>query len=235
MARTTTFTSWARTACGLLASALARLALGCGASDEDARQGVAPTPSPAHFTIDFEAFPLGAPVRPLAVSAHGPSAARVIATPDHGRVLEVQGDPTPGAFAVTRYDGAAVSGDVSLRFEVNPAAGASFVAWIRATGGVGAARHQLRVMRAPGSTTLMAAGSRGTVACAALPSGQWSTVTVAVHGGDARTFDVEVNATPTACAGLATDLAPPVVGVAVMDASNDRWGGRTLFDNFALF
>ena len=122
MARTTTFTSWARTACGLLAGALARLALGCGASDEDARQGVAPTPSPAHFTIDFEAFPLGAPVRPLAVSAHGPSAARVIATPDHGRVLEVQGDPTPGAFAVTRYDGAAVSGDVSLRFEVNPAA-----------------------------------------------------------------------------------------------------------------
>lgn len=221
----------------LLVAALAvgRVAFGCGVSDGGDPQGYAPMPASAHFVLDFESFPQGAPVHPLEVSARPGSTAQIIATPDHGRVLELQGDPAPGAFAITRYDGARASGDVSLRFDVNPAAGASFVAWIHATGGVGASRHQLRVMRAAGSSTLMAAGARGAISCAPLPSNAWSTVTIAVHQGDARTFDVEINGTPTACAGLATTLEPPIVGVAVMDASNASWGGRTLFDNLVLY
>lgn len=72
----------------------------------------------------------------------------------------------------------------------------------------------------------------GSRACAPLPSGVWSRVTLRVHATtDPHTFDVLINDRPTACTGLSTGLADPFTHVNVMDPSNLGWGGTVLFDN----
>ena len=39
---------------------------------------------------------------------------------------------------------------------------------------------------------------------------------------------------PTACTGVATYLTAPYLGVNLLDASNDGWGGDVLVDNISV-
>lgn len=212
---------------------LACAALGCAPVGDDEAAATSAATAP-YFNLTFEGDPLGAPRPPWSVSGSGSTAA-VVSTADHGKALRVNGGAAAGAYVTASYQPASASGDVTLRFDVNPAAGAAFVAWLAATGGYGASNHQLRVQRLPGSDALLAAATGGNVSCGAVRSGAWTTVSIVLHATAPRTFDVLINGARTPCAGLPTRLQPPFVGLGLMDASNEGWGGAVTFDNLTMF
>jgi hypothetical protein len=187
------------------------------------------------FSEDFENTkpgPLGAP---WTITSAGASTAAVVATPDHGRVLDLRGSTASGDFLIASRGFSSTATEIEYRVAINASAGSSFVTAFNGNG-AGLSGRRIRLQQTPGSSVLEAQTSiSGTSPCAVLTPGAWSTVALRVHATAAtHTFDVLVDGSPTKCTGLATGLSAPFTGLNVMDASNAGFGGSVLFDDFLV-
>ena len=185
----------------------------------------------ALFREDFEAAASGPLAAPWLVSSAGATRASVVATSDRGQALRVRASAVAGDFLIASRELPAIAGDVSVQFAVRPARGASLVFMLSGTGS-GYASRQLRLLRAPGSGTLVAGSASGNVECGALPTDQRSTVTLDVRASEPRSFDVRIDGEATRCSELATRLGLPATSFGVMDASNEDWGGDVYLGRF---
>jgi hypothetical protein len=212
----------------------APLTVGCAAPiTSDAAEGAASdsvTALSAIFHDDFEAADAGPLAAPWFVSSAGATAASIV-TSDRGQSLHVRASAVAGDFLIASREFPNAATDVSVRFAVRPARGASLVFILNGTGG-GYASRQLRLHGESGA--LVAATASGNIECGALASDRWSTVTLVVRAALPRTFDVRIDDAATRCSELATRLSLPVTGIAVMDASNEGWGGGVDWDDFEV-
>ena len=171
-----------------------------------------------------------------AITHTGNSSASVI-TSFHGAPLtspglELRGSTASGAYAAASYR-VATSSNTGSQVTVTPAAGASFIYMLLGSGSH-YTTQQLRLQRIPGSSDLQAATASGNVACGPLPSGTATTVTLTLHPA-ARTFDVLLGGAASRCTALPLTLELPVVGFAMMDASNENYGGLVDFTDLTVF
>jgi len=187
------------------------------------------------FSEDFENTKPGPLAAPWSVTSAGASTAVVVATADHGRVLDLRGSPASGDFLIASRSFSSPATEIEYSVAINASAGSSFVTAFNGNGASVSARR-IRLQQDPGSTTLVAQTSiSGTTPCAALTPGAWSTVTLRVHATAAtHTFDVLVDGAQTKCTGISTGLSAPFTGLNVMDASNAGFGGSVLFDDFLV-
>ncbi|MCC6556573.1 MAG: hypothetical protein IT372_26740 [Polyangiaceae bacterium] len=220
---------WPRSVLGAGALALASTFLLGGCVLAAVEPAPPPALSPPLFSFDFDGYPTG-PLVAWRVAGGGFSAATIVPWPGRGQVLRLDGGPALGDFLVAGATIPPYPGDITVRFDVHPASGASGIFTLLGSGS-GYSGRQLRLMRGPISSDLVAASSAGNVPCGPLPSGRWSTVTLRVHTALPRTFDVMIDGAPTACTSLPTRIQPPFVGINIMDASNLGWGGRMYFDD----
>jgi len=159
----------------------------------------------------------------------GSSTAHVLQTSSAGAGLEIDGGTQYGAYVLALYSGAQLTGDVTADVTITAAPGAAFSYVLRGSG-TGYGGKQLRLERLPGSTTLRATAATGNVNCGTLASGTPVQVTLAVSPS-AHQFDVLIDGAPTACTNLATNLAAPIVGFNLMDASNIGYGGVVRYES----
>jgi hypothetical protein len=187
------------------------------------------------FSEDFENTKPGPLEAPWTITSAGASTAAVVATADHGRVLDLRGSTASGDFLIASRGFSSAATEVEYNVAINASAGSSFVTALNGNGTSTSARR-IRLQQDPGSTTLVAQTSiSGTTPCAVLTPGAWSAVTLRVHAAAAtHTFDVLVNGARTKCTGIATGLSAPFTGLNVMDASNAGFGGSVLFDDFLV-
>jgi hypothetical protein len=187
------------------------------------------------FSEDFENAKPGPLEAPWTITSAGASTAVVVATADHGRVLDLRGSPASGDFLIASRGFSSSATEIEYSFAINPSAGSSFVTALNGSGTSVSARR-IRLQQDPGTTTLTAQTSiSGTTPCAVLAPGAWSTVTLRVHAAAlTHTFDVLVNGVQTKCTGISTGLSAPFTGLNVMDASNAGFGGSVLFDDFLV-
>lgn len=167
------------------------------------------------------------------ITKAGSSSARVLASTAAGPGLEIDGSAELGSFVEAIYSATPGSSGATAGFTVTPAAGAAFV-YIMLGSGSRYSTQQLRVQRAPGSSTLEAAAATGTVTCGTISDGAPTELTMVFHAASG-TFDVRIGGAASGCTGLPTSLVPPVVGFGMMDASNQGWGGRVDFTDLTMF
>jgi hypothetical protein len=186
------------------------------------------------FTENFENTKPGPLEAPWSITSAGASTAVVVATADHGRVLDLRGSTASGDFLIASRGFSSAATEIEYSVAVNAGVGSSFITALNGNG-TSLSGRRIRLQQDPGSTTLVAQTSiSGTSACAVLTPG-WSTVTLRVHAtAAAHTYDVVVNGAPTKCTGIATGLSAPFTGLNVMDASNEGFGGSVLFDDFLV-
>ena len=146
--------------------------------------------------------------------------------------LEVSGGRELGAYLIAKYTtGRRSTGTFTGEVTITAAPGAAFTYALLGSG-PGYSGKQLRIERLPGSTELRAASGDRIVTCGTLGSAA-TKVTVALSI-DSRRFDVKLDGAPTACTGLPTRVAPPMVGFQMQDASNEGYGGLVRFDGMTV-
>jgi len=181
---------------------------------------------------DFESSSPGALGSPWTITTAGGSSATVVASAGHGNVFRLRGSKVLGGYLIASLRLSSSSTEIASQADLAADGGAAFV-WSLHGAGSSIGRRRIRLQQAPGTTTLVASTvPAGNVACASVPAGAWSTVTLRVHAAAwPHTFDVLVNGRATACTGLETGLGPPFNAVSLMDASNQGWGGDVRLDN----
>lgn len=185
------------------------------------------------ISSSFDDDPLGTPSAPWQVYGAGASTVSIVnAGAAHGHAMRLDGDAATGAFVIATAGFDTSLPRIDARFDVRPHAGASFIWSLTGPGSYSRVRLQLD----PGSTTLIAQTSpSGDTACGRLPAGRWTRVSFSVDTTRTpHTFSVQLDGQATACTDIETNLGPPFGDVGVMDASNEGWGGRVLFDNFLV-
>jgi hypothetical protein len=181
--------------------------------------------------VDFESYPLGSLGSPWSVSpASGPSTVSVVSTADHGKALLLHGSNS--AYLIASLPFSASATQITTEADIKPDSGAAFI-WTLTGAGSSIGRRRIRLQRPPGTETLQVQTvPAGTVNCATLHSGVWSSVKLVVHAQTwPHTADVLINDAPTACSNLTVGLSPPFNGVQVMDAGNEGYAGNVRFDN----
>jgi len=161
----------------------------------------------------------------------GTSTAQAIQSSNPGAALQINGGSELGSYLLARYSGNRISGDVTADVTITAAAGAAF-SYVLVGSGTGYGGKQLRLERLPGSTTLRAGAAGGPVTCGSVPSGTPVQITLAVSPA-AHQFDVLIDGAQTSCTNLATNLASPVIGFNLMDASNQGYGGTVRYEGLS--
>jgi hypothetical protein len=184
--------------------------------------------------VDFENYtigPLGAPwIVTVNSGRSSASTASIINTSDHGKVLRLLGSKISADFLIASLGLSSSDTEVTVEVDVKPEPDSSF-SWGFYGAGPSLGSREIRLERAPGSTTLIAQTvPAGRTACGTLLD-DWSHITLTIHTQQLpHTFDVAIDGLPT-CTGIETGLIPPFSHVSVTDASNAHWGGSVLFDN----
>jgi hypothetical protein len=180
---------------------------------------------------DFEDDSVGMLGAPWGITASGSGSASIVATTDHGHVLQLQGSTAEGQFLIAKRTISSSSTDITVSVDVKPTSGASFI-WGLHGAGTSLGRRRINLQLAPGSTTLVAqTAPSGVTNCGTLTLDVWSRVTLIVHTIKKDTFDVLINGVSTSCTKVAAGIQPPFNAVSVMDAANADWGGMVQFDN----
>ena len=168
-----------------------------------------------------------------AITSAGTSTARILPPSPVGPGLRINGGSELGSFLIASYDATTGSSGATAGVTLTPAPGAAFVYMLRGSG-LRPSTRQLRIQRQPGSTTLEAMAATGATPCGTLASGRPTHVTLVFHAAS-MTFDVFIGGAASRCTGLPANLQPPVVGFAMMDASNEGWGGRVDYTDLTIF
>lgn len=212
-------------------------AIGCAGYDPSNAEGPVESHEQALtqvVAVDFESYPLGPLGSPWSVSpSTGPSTVNVVTTADHGKALLLHGSNSAYLIASLPFSSSAT--EITTDANIKPENGAAFI-WTLTGAGSSIGRRRIRLQRPPGTDTLQVQTvPAGTVNCATLQSGVWSSVKLVVHAQIwPHTADVLINGAPTACSNLTVGLSPPFNGVQVMDAGNEGYAGNVLFDNIAV-
>ena len=167
------------------------------------------------------------------VTQAGSSTATVVSSLAGLPGMLIQGGTELGSFAIASYGGRGGATQTTYEFTVTRAAGSAF-AYSFVGSGTKYATRALRMQLAPGSDQLLVAATSGVVACGAIAPGQPTAVAVVIDTG-AKRFDVHIDGAATPCAGLSTNIVPPMTGFTMMDASNEGYGGRVEFTDLAMY
>jgi hypothetical protein len=166
------------------------------------------------------------------ITQAGSTTVTVVSTLDGGPGLVIEGGTEIGSFAIASYKGSG-GATTTVEFTVTREAGSAF-SYSLIGSGTRYSTRALRLQVAPGSDQLLAAASRGAVACGAIPAEQPTAVSV-VFDTVTKNFDVLIRGAASACTGLSSTIVPPMTGFNMMDASNEGYGGRVEFTELAMY
>jgi hypothetical protein len=185
---------------------------------------------------DFEAHPFGPLAAPWQIVKNveaSPGSATIVSAAERGKALLLHGSSLERDYLIATLGATSSAPRLGVSVALSPDTGAAFVFSLNGSGAQVPAR-KVRLLRAPGSSTLVASASpSGDTSCAPLPSGAWTDVTLVVNTAT-HPFEVLVDGEPTACTGLATGIAPPWSSVAVSDSVGAGWGGNVRVDDISL-